>query len=261
MTPRCAPGISDTLQVRLDSSDVPTVQTRLTNSLTPQLGGTAQKISGAGFAALGPNDLLVVGINGKTYTLEGGTTREVVDSANWDALWGANASTTATYAQSTTASLTYDATLRTWQLSLPTGVITSAGTYDVKVGVKAEGDVLKTDSSGNELAIQTAAPTLSVDTLSTDGYLNASEKTAAGTGNPAHRNGRCARTPGRRAALSARVRCARAASRRRDRCARRHPRPPRRPRCRGRSGPACTAGRRHRRCDGRTGCRSPRADP
>jgi hypothetical protein len=40
-----APSISDTLLVRLDSSDVPTVQSLLTNSLTPQVGGTAQKIS------------------------------------------------------------------------------------------------------------------------------------------------------------------------------------------------------------------------
>ncbi|NBX56790.1 MAG: hypothetical protein EBT70_17340, partial [Betaproteobacteria bacterium] len=104
-------------------------------------------------------------------------TQEVSNDASLDQMWGENASITPTY-QATDAVLSYDASTRRWGLSLPSGVLNESGVYDVQVGVKAKGDVLRLDSGLNELTVQTAAPTLTFDEVSADGYMNATEHNA-----------------------------------------------------------------------------------
>ncbi len=188
--------VNDTLQVRLDTSDVPTVQSLNTNSLTPTLSGLAQKITPTPgqYAALGSEDLLVVRVNNHTYTrvyipANGGSpasvvTKEVTNNATLAEMWGDNASVTPLY-QDTSAVLSYNSSTSRWSLSLPSDVLNPNGAahvsavFDVQVGVKAIGDVLKVDSGQNELAVRTQAFDFIVNEVSADSYLNALEHDTA----------------------------------------------------------------------------------
>ena len=165
--------VTQTLHVRLDASDVPTVISVNTASLTPTLSGLAQKSGLDGnYVGLNSEDLLVVRVNGHTFTLMDGVTQEVSDSASLADLFGAS---TLPVGVASSATLAYDSTTKAWGLALPSGVITESGGYDVQVGVRAKGDVLRIDSGTQELAVQTAPPVIVLNDVSADGFLNATE--------------------------------------------------------------------------------------
>jgi hypothetical protein len=115
-------GLSNTsLQVRLATADVPTVQGLNTNTLTPTLEGTAQKVSGTTFVALGSNDLLAVSVNGTTYISVNGITQKINGTSSLADLVAGYAQS-ATYSPTTTtnsATLSYNSTNARWSLSLP----------------------------------------------------------------------------------------------------------------------------------------------
>jgi hypothetical protein len=75
--------------------------------------------------------------------------------------------------------LSYDAATKTWSLNTSTAGsfgLQTGNSYDVAVQVTTgNGTVIKDDVSSTELVINTTPPTLTLDTVSADGYLNAAE--------------------------------------------------------------------------------------
>ncbi|WP_416547868.1 beta strand repeat-containing protein [Limnohabitans sp. DCL3] len=144
----------NSLVVNIAPPDTPTVVEKFTGSLTPTITGSAKKEDAnnpGSFVNLAGPDTLTVTVNSVTYTLTIGGT-------------------------SSPAGLTY--TAGTWSLAIPSGNITSTGDYEVAVSVTA-GGITKTDITDTELHITATAPTITFNTVSTDGKLNLAESTQA----------------------------------------------------------------------------------
>eukprot|EP01034_Spumella_vulgaris_P027708 gene27708-34471_t len=157
---KVATDMNNGMVVNTATPDIPTVLNNYSGTLTPTLTGFAQKSvpgSPVTYVALETGDTLTVTVGGATYSGAIG---------------------------SLPAGITYDAITKQWSLitggtgaAVPTsGTLTlaSGNTYDVGVSVSA-GGVTKTDISNAELVINTANPTITLNEISTDGYLNAAE--------------------------------------------------------------------------------------
>ena len=152
---------SNQLVINTARPDIPTVDNNTSGTTTPVLTGSALKIdpSHAGqYIALETGDVIEVVLNQITVT---GTVGSLP------------------------AGLTYDAVQQTWSLDTATAGsfgLVSGNAYDVVVNVTSgfsqanPAGVIKTDISGDELFINTVPPTITLDQISGDGYINASEK-------------------------------------------------------------------------------------
>ena len=145
------------------------------STTAPVITGSALKIdpSHAGqYIALETGDKIKITLNGKIVegTLDTGATNNGLP-----------------------AGLTYDATSKTWTLTTATAApnvaggsfgLVSGNAYNVDVSVTSAitlnlpAGVTKTDTSTNELFINTTAPTITLDPVSS-GYLNAAEASQA----------------------------------------------------------------------------------
>jgi hypothetical protein len=140
--------------------DIPTVVNEYASSTAPTLTGAALKAvpgNPVTYIALASGDTLTVTVGGATYT---GTIGSLPTG------------------------LGYDATAKTWSLNTATASPTSGTlalangqTYDVGVSVTA-GAVTKTDISSGELVINTVAPTITLNNISSDNYINNAEKSS-----------------------------------------------------------------------------------
>ncbi|PUE06853.1 hypothetical protein B9Z51_13055 [Limnohabitans sp. T6-5] len=157
---KVATDMNNGMVVNTATPDIPTVLNNYSGTLTPTLTGLAQKSvpgSPVTYMALETGDTLTISVGGATYS---GTIGNLP------------------------AGITYDAITKQWSLvtggtgaaapSSGTLSLASGNTYDVGVSVSA-GGVTKTDISNAELVINTANPTITLNEISTDGYLNAAE--------------------------------------------------------------------------------------
>ncbi|WP_346308847.1 tandem-95 repeat protein, partial [Limnohabitans sp.] len=142
------------LRVNTAAPDIPTVENKLSGITTPTLTGTALKAvpgTPVTYAPLATGDTLAITINSVTLTVTIGTV---------------------------TPGFGYDASTGQWTLN--TGAVTTSfslsdnTTYDVALSATAS-DVTKTDASTNELRIKTAAPVITLATISGDNLIDASE--------------------------------------------------------------------------------------
>jgi VCBS repeat-containing protein len=154
---KVATDTNNSMVVNTATPDIPTVVNNYSGTLTPTLTGAAQKAvpgTPVTYIALETGDTLTVTVGGATYT---GTIGSLPTGITYNAStnqWSVNTAT---------------ATATSGTLVLATG-----NTYNVGVSVSA-GSVTKTDISTAELVINTANPTITLNEISTDGYLNAAE--------------------------------------------------------------------------------------
>ena len=146
------------LEVDIAAADVPTVTGLKTSDTTPTVGGTAKKVDPSDttkFLPLENGDQLVIEINGVEVTV-------IITETGTD-----------------TPGVTYDKTTGKW--TIDTGSVPGKdfaltdGTYDVSVSVLADGSE-KSDISTGELIINSKDPEITIDPISTDDLINASEK-------------------------------------------------------------------------------------
>ncbi len=160
---KVATDTNNSLVVNTATPDTPTVVSIYSGTYTPTLTGMAQKAvpgTPVTYKQLETNDILTVTVGGATYT---GT----IDTA------AAN--------NGLPAGITYNTATHQWSVIIGTAIPTNGtlnlatgNTYDVGVTVNA-GGVQKSDISSGELHINTVAPTITLKTISNDGYLNATE--------------------------------------------------------------------------------------
>jgi VCBS repeat-containing protein len=150
--------------IDIAAPDIPTVVNTFAGTTTPTLSGAAQKAvpgTPVTYIALATGDTLTVTVGGATYT-------GIIDTSATN--------------NGLPTGMTYDTATHTWSLNTATATRTSGtltlasgSTYDVGVTVTA-GSVSEHDVSAGELVINTTAPTLALNPISGDGYINAMEK-------------------------------------------------------------------------------------
>jgi hypothetical protein len=143
------------LVVNVAALDVPTVNNLKTNITNPIISGTAQRLNNGTAIALETGDEITVKVNNTTFT---GTLN------------------TAAVNNGLPTGLSYNASTKTWSVNTATAGLAQNTTYDVEVSVKSGGTTATDTNSTNELQISNTAVTIAIDTISTDGYINAAEK-------------------------------------------------------------------------------------
>lgn len=161
--------VTASLLVKLYPPDIPTVDLLRTNSYTPTLSGSAMKelsTDASGnktYGALEDADVLTVTVLKKTFTLT------LAPDVNQE------------------GPLSYNRITQKWSLDLSQNkdangqldaIITSDAVLDIGVSVKSLGYKLLEDQSSGEVTLKKAAPDVTIQTVTTDDLLNASEISA-----------------------------------------------------------------------------------
>ncbi len=142
------------------------VDSLITNDLTPTITGTAILANG---------ETLSVSVNGATYNIVNGATYNIVNGATYNIVNGA------TYNNVQVIDNVWSIDTKTAIPSSGTlGTFVDGQSYEVVATVTdAAGNIIRSDSSNNELTIDTTAPGApTIDSVSDDDLINAAENTA-----------------------------------------------------------------------------------